>query len=220
MLKGPPKQGTRSRILEVAEAAVLAKGFASTSVEEIIAAVGITKSGFFYHFPDKRSLARALLVRYLEEDKRVLDDLFGRADDLNEDPLHGLVVGLKLFAEMMSKLPEAHPGCLAASFCYQDQLFDREVRELNAQGMLEWRKRFRTRFDLIIERYPARRDVDLDALSDMAATLVEGGLVLGRALADPSILPRQILLYRDFVRSIFAPRPRGRSVQPTDPAHR
>ena len=42
--------------------------------------------------------------------------------------------GSKLFAEMMANLPEAHPGCLAASFAYQDQLFNREIRELNADG--------------------------------------------------------------------------------------
>jgi len=39
----------------------------------------------------------------------------------------------------------------------------------------------------------------------MIATLVEGGLILGRALNDITILPRQVLLYRDFVRSVFAP---------------
>jgi hypothetical protein len=33
--------------------------------------------------------------------------------------------------------------------------------------------------------------------------LVEGGLVLGRALKDVTILPRQVLLYRDYVRIIF-----------------
>ena len=37
----------------------------------------------------------------------------------------------------------------------------------------------------------------------MISTLVEGGLILGRALHDGTILPRQILLYRDLVRSIF-----------------
>jgi hypothetical protein len=45
--------------------------------------------------------------------------------------------------------------------------------------------------------------VDLDALADMISTLVEGGLILGRALKDVTILPRQILLYRDFVRQAF-----------------
>jgi AcrR family transcriptional regulator len=205
MLQGPPRKDTRERILEVAEAAVMAKGFAATSIDELIAAVGITKSGFFYHFKDKAGLAKAMMLRYLEQDKALLDQLFNRADELNEDPLHGFLVGLKMFAEMMADLPEAHPGCLAASFAYQDTLFDQEIRKLNADGMLAWRKRFRERLDLIAKRYPPRQDVDLDALADMAASLVEGGLILGRVLKDQSILPRQLLIYRDLVRITFLP---------------
>ena len=48
---------TRNQILSFAETAVLEKGFAGTSIDELIAAVGITKSGFFYHFKDKNALA-------------------------------------------------------------------------------------------------------------------------------------------------------------------
>jgi AcrR family transcriptional regulator len=207
MLQIPAKRRgeTRERILEVAEEAVLAKGFAATSIEEIIAAVGITKSGFFYHFKEKSDLAKALLERYLERDRAVLDDLFRRSDELNDDPLHGFLVGLKLFAEMMANLPEAHPGCLAASFAYQDQLFNQEIRRLNAEGILAWRGRFRERLDLIAERYPPKSEVDFDALADMAAGLVEGGIVLGRALNDATILPKQVMLYREFVRALFLP---------------
>jgi TetR/AcrR family transcriptional regulator, transcriptional repressor for nem operon len=197
------KTDTRARILEVAEAAVLAKGFASTSIEEIIAAVGITKSGFFYHFKDKGALAKGLMLRYLDHDKQVLEGIFARGDELNDDPLHGFLVGLKLFAEMLANMTEVHPGCLVASFCYQEQLFNREIHELNARGVLVWRKRFRGRFDAIAKPYPPRQQTDFDALADMAATLVEGGLILGRVLRDVTILPRQILLYRDFVRSVF-----------------
>jgi AcrR family transcriptional regulator len=206
MLDGTARKGsdTRERLLAIAEEAVLAKGFAGTSIEELIAAAGITKSGFFYHFKDKGDLAKALLLRYLEQDRQVLDDLFKRADELNEDPLHGFLVGLKLFAEMMANMTEAHPGCLAAAFVYQDQLFNREVRELNAEGILRWRHRFRERFDLIAAKYPPREGVDLDALADMAATLIEGALILSRALRDPSIPPKQVLLYRDLVRSVFS----------------
>src|ERR1044071_9321087 len=113
------KTDTRTRILEIAESAVLAKGFASTSIEEIIAAVGITKSGFFYHFKDKGALAKALLVRYIEREDALFDELFGRADELNEDPLHGFLVGLKMLSELLADLPGGHPGCLVASYCYQ-----------------------------------------------------------------------------------------------------
>jgi hypothetical protein len=105
---------------------------------------------------------------------------------------------------MMANLPEAHPGCLAASFAYQDQLFNREIRELNARGLLAWRRRFHERFLMIAEKYPPRPEIDLEALADMATSTVEGGLIVGRALRDPTILPRQVLLYRDYVRTIFA----------------
>jgi TetR/AcrR family transcriptional repressor of nem operon len=203
MLETAPRKDTRERILEVAESAVLAKGFAGTSIEELIAAVGITKSGFFYHFKDKSELAKGLLLRYLDHDREILDGIFRRGDELHDDPLHGFLVGLKLFAEMMGNLPEAHPGCLAASFAYQDQLFNREIRQLNAEGILAWRKRFRERLDLIAAKYPPRFDVDFEALADMASTMVEGALIMGRMLNDASIPPRQVLLFRDFVRSIF-----------------
>jgi TetR/AcrR family transcriptional regulator, transcriptional repressor for nem operon len=196
---------TRDRILETAEEAVLAKGFAATSIEEIIAAVGITKSGFFYHFKEKRDLAKALLERYLAQDRAVLDELFRRGDELNDDPLHGFLVGLKLFAEMMASLPAAHPGCLAASFTYQDQLFNQDIRRLNAEGLLAWRARFRERLEIIAKRYPPKTEVDLEALADMAATLVEGGIILGRALKDATILPKQVMLYRELIRALFLP---------------
>jgi TetR/AcrR family transcriptional repressor of nem operon len=76
-----PRKGsdTRERVLDVAEAAVLEKGFAATSIEEVIAAVGITKSGFFYHFRDKNELAKALLIRYVEREDALFDELFARA---------------------------------------------------------------------------------------------------------------------------------------------
>jgi TetR/AcrR family transcriptional regulator, transcriptional repressor for nem operon len=200
-----PRKGsdTRERILEVAEAAVLEKGFAATSIEELIAAVGITKSGFFYHFKDKNELAKALLVRYVEREDALFDDLFRRADELNEDPLHGFLVGLKMMSELMADLPNGHPGCLVASFCYQDRLFDKEVRDLNTKAVLNWRKRFRERLELIAGRYPPKSPVDLDDLADMLSVIADGGIILSRVVNDKQALSRQIMLYRDFIRAVF-----------------
>lgn len=129
-LPSKKKGDVRERLLQLAEVAVLEKGFGATSIEELIAAVGITKSGFFYHFKDKTELARVLLVRYLEREHALFDDLFRRADELNEDPLHGFLVGLKMLAELLGDLPSGHPGCLIASYCYQERLF--EIRSKRA----------------------------------------------------------------------------------------
>jgi TetR/AcrR family transcriptional repressor of nem operon len=81
-----PRKGsdTRERILDVAEAAVLEKGFAATSIEELIAAVGITKSGFFYHFKDKNELAKALLVRYVEREEAIRRQVLGDGHSAGE----------------------------------------------------------------------------------------------------------------------------------------
>ncbi len=205
MLSEAPKRkgDARERILDFAEVSVLEKGFDATSIEELIAAVGITKSGFFYHFRDKTELARVLLARYIERETAMFDELFGRADELSEDPLHGFLIGLKMLAELMSDLPKGHPGCLIASYCYQDRLFDQQVRELNAQSVLLWRKRFRTRLDRIAERYPPRIAVDLDDLADMLSVVADGGIILSKLMKDSSALARQVLLYREFVRTVF-----------------
>ncbi len=194
---------TRERILNAAETAILEKGFAGTSIDELIAAVGITKSGFFYHFKDKGELAKALLIRYIEREDDLFDDLFSRADELNEDPLHGFLVGLKMMSEMMADLPGGHPGCLVASYCYQDRLFDKEVRDLNAAAILNWRRRFRERLELIAARYPPRTGIDLDDLADMLSVVADGGIILSKVVKDPGVLPRQVMLYRDFVRAVF-----------------
>lgn len=194
---------TRMRLLDAAEAAVLEKGFAGTSIDELIAAVGITKSGFFYHFRDKTELAKALLVRYVEREDELFDELFRRADELNEDPLHGFLVGLKMLAETMADLPNGHPGCLVASYCYQDRMFDKEVRDLNTAAVLRWRNRFRRRLDLIATRYPPRLNVSLDDLADMLSVVADGGIILSKVMHDPRALPRQIMLYREFVRAVF-----------------
>ena len=195
---------TRARIIDIAGAAVLQKGFAATSIDEVIAAAGITKSGFFYHFRDKNDLAKALLQRYLDEDDEVFDRLFARADALTDDPLQGFLVFLKLLAEMFADLPNGHPGCLIASYCYQDQLFSRDVRELASHGLRAWRQRFRARLEKIAARHPPKFDVDLNALADMLSAVADGGIVLSKALAQPRHLPDQIMLYRNFIRLTFA----------------
>jgi len=195
---------TRQRIMDVAQAAVLEKGFSATSIEEIIAAVGITKSGFFYHFADKGELARAMLERHVEDERVLFDDLFKRADELSEDPLHSFLIALKLFAEMFEDLPQSHPGCLTAAYCYQDRLFDKQVRDLNATSVLAWRVRFRERLERIAQKHPPSMPVDLSDVADMLSALADGGIILSKVLNEPKALPRQILLYREFVRSLFA----------------
>jgi AcrR family transcriptional regulator len=199
-------QATRERILEIAEAAVLAKGFGATSIEEIIAEAGITKSGFFYHFRDKNELARAMIVRYDAANRALLDSIFARAEQLADgEPLQTLLIGLKLFAETMADLPNGHPGCLIASITYQERLFDREVVRLMSESVLYWHDFFGKRIEAAAQRHGYVDSEEAAAIARMIYCAVDGGIIMGRALLNPKLLPEQILMVRSYIKMVFQP---------------
>ena len=37
----------------------------------------------------------------------------------------------------------------------------------------------------------------------MLSVMADGGIILSRVVSDKNALPRQVMLYRDFVRAIF-----------------
>ncbi|UPT64159.1 MAG: TetR/AcrR family transcriptional regulator [Hyphomonadaceae bacterium JAD_PAG50586_4] len=195
---------TRERLLDIAQDAVLHKGFAGTSLDEIICEAGITKSGFFYHFRDKNDLAKALLQRYLDNEWRIFDDLFRQADELSDDPLHNYLIFLKLFADLLGDIPNGHPGCLVASYVYQDYLFSQEVRRMTTEGHRIWRTRFRERLDRIAARYPPKIEIDLNDMADMLSSVADGAIILSKSLSQPDVLPRQVMQYRAYVKLVFS----------------
>ena len=198
------RAGNREHLLAIAEAHMLDKGFGATSIDEIIAASTLSRSGFFYHFKDRNELARALVERYIEQDNALLDGIFGRARELHDDPLHAFLIGLKLFSEMMADLPEGHPGCLVTTFCYAERSFDREVHALNRQAVLGWRERFVGHFAEIATRYPVPTGESYAALADMIGTTIEGGIILSRAARRPRLLAEQVLVLRSHVKLLFS----------------
>ncbi len=201
---------TRERILQIAETAVLQKGFGATSIDELIAEAEITKGGFFYHFKDKNELARALLQRYIDQDEVILGKLFGPAEDPANDPLEAFLQGLEGFAGLVADLPAGHPGCVVATYCYQERLFDKAVRDLNRAAVMGWRNRFHKILEAIARRHPPREAVELEALADMVMAVMEGGIVLSKALNDPPVLAQQVLLLRTFFKLLFADAPVGK----------
>ncbi len=204
----PRRPDTRTRILDIAQDSVLQKGFDATSIEEIVAAAEITKGGFFYHFPDKNALALALIERHIAVEDDLFDGLEARARELTDDPLQMVLISLRLLAEMLQDMPSGHPGCLVATAAYQDRLFNQDVRAANRRAILGWRARFRAALNEVADRYPPREPVDLDVLADMINTVVEGGIVMSKALGEPHHIVGQILLMRNYIKLLFQPDPR------------
>lgn len=202
----PARSGTRERILQVAHDAIIDKGFDATSVEEIAAAVGISRAGFFYHFPDKNALARALIERQIIEEAAMLQEMADRAAELSDDPLQQMLIIMRFMAERYVEIPGGYAGCILASATYQDRLFDAEVKAANRKAHLAWRDRFRGHFERIAEAYPPREPVDPGEMADMINAVIEGGMILSRGMGDPQVLVRQVLLARLMVKQAYQPK--------------
>ncbi|MEM6577428.1 MAG: TetR/AcrR family transcriptional regulator [Pseudomonadota bacterium] len=200
-LKPRSTETTRDRLMTVAELAILEKGFAATSIEEVIAEVGITKSGFFYHFQDKRALVKAILERQLIVEETWFDGLFRRAAD--DDPLQEVLNFLDLLKADMENLPEIHPGCLISATCFQERLFDHEIHDLACENLLGWRRRMHAKFRAVARIYPPKIDINLETLADMMTTVTDGAIILSKTVRQKEVLPRQIGLYRAFVQQVF-----------------
>ena len=95
------------------------------------------------------------------------------------------------------------PGCLYASFCYEQSLVDDETRTLIADAMLAWRSLTREKLDEVVGRYPPRVPVDLDALADQGLAVYEGSFVLSRALGEPELLRGQLRHFRTYLELVF-----------------
>jgi AcrR family transcriptional regulator len=194
---------TRERILELAYDSVIRKGFAATSIEELVEAAGITKSGFFYHFKDKSDLARQLIEAYTGRNVDFLDEMTRRARELSDDPLHSFLVFLKLYAEAMETQTVGHPGCMVATVTFQDQAWDQGVRRLLIGQVNDWRSRFLTWLEEIAAVYPPRGKATLEDLADAILAFTYGGMTIARALDDNSAISRQTMMFRETVRMHF-----------------
>ncbi|MCE3288488.1 MAG: transcriptional regulator, TetR family [Caulobacter sp.] len=196
---------TRERLLDLTYEAVIRKGFAATSIEELVEAAGITKSGFFYHFKDKTDLARQLVGRYRAENEVFLDAMRERARELSDDPLHSFLIFLKFYAEAMETGIETHPGCFVATLTFQDLAFDRETRQANSDNVRAWRLFFLAWLEEIAAVYPPRGKATNTELADAILALTYGGMTLAKALGDDQAISRQALMFRETVRLHFQP---------------
>jgi TetR/AcrR family transcriptional repressor of nem operon len=198
---GSKGEATRENILSISQSIMLQKGFAGTSLDEIIAASNITKGGFFYHFNSKDDLAVHLMLRYQRDDINFFNGLFDRAEELSEDPLQQMLIFLKLLSEAMAEVQKNHPGCLVATFTSANQTVNQQVRDVTAECLVIWRESFRDKFERINDKYP--KDVDLDTLADMLSSIIEGGIIVALALSNTRILVDQILQYRNYIRLLY-----------------
>jgi AcrR family transcriptional regulator len=166
---------TRRRILDAARRLFAERGWAATSVDEVVGAAGVTKGALYHHFRDKTDVLRAV---YEDQEQRSIEGLLEVGTE-HADPLDALRAGCRAF------LVE----CLDPTF--------RKIALIEAPAALgweEWREiDARYGFGLLQAGVEAAMDagrlrrMPLDHVSHLLlAALSEAALLIGRVEDPPA----------------------------------
>ena len=196
--RGNTRGNTRERILDAAEALIMQTGFAGTSIDAVIAEVGITKGAFFYHFKSKAELARSLVDRYQVADAAILERFLATSAKLSSDPVQRLLVFIALCVEFAEEMDDPTPGCLFGSFCYESGQFGDEVHAILDKAIFSWRQEVAQLVrDAAAVTAPVR-PVDPETLADLVTVVFEGAFVVARTVREPGVFAAQLTHLRNY----------------------
>ena len=196
-------EATRESMLAAAKKLVMSKGFAGTSVDDVVKAAGLTKGAFFHHFKSKADLADQLMRWYAEGDMKMFRTLMARAEAAHDDPMDQLMQFLTDFEDYLSDPENPPKGCMYALYTYEDDHFDNDVKGFVAETLQTWTAMYIRKFQEVIDLYPPVKPVKAKKLSEMFVAVIEGGLILERAYKNPGMAARQSEQFRDYLELLF-----------------
>lgn len=196
-------ESSKDRILDAAEALIMQRGFAGTSVDDILKGAELTKGAFFHHFAGKGELARELVERHAQKDMAFFTELARRAEEKSDDPLEQVFLFMEGFEDYVSRLGEQPPGCIYAVYTYESMQFEPAIRELVADTLRQWTAIYARKFHEVLDRYEPAQPVTARELAEMAVSVIEGGFVLARAYGDSRLTARQSEHFRKYLALLF-----------------
>lgn len=201
-----PRDGskTKQKILDAAYALLLENGLQGSSIERIVEHARITKGSFFYHFSDKDALLLALVERFALADRNHFFETLERVDRMSgDDPLERLLLFISLFIDQFSSLSDTYPGCLYASYLYQQGAITPKALVVIRKAILFWRTQISTLVDATRQKYPPVRNVDTESLADLFTTIIEGAFIVSKTLEEKLLIADQLKHYRSYIELLF-----------------
>lgn len=199
---------TRERILAAAEPLVLRQGYAGTSLDDILAATGLTKGAFFHHFKDKAAFARALVERCACNDTARFERCAAAGEATSDDPLEQTVCFLKAVEDFFERQASPVDGCVLAVYTYELMQFEPTIHAYVAQCFRRWSAVYEKKFEAVLARYKPAAPVGARDLAESVLSVFEGAIILSRSFNDPMLLVRQLRQFRQYFELLFAARMR------------
>jgi TetR/AcrR family transcriptional regulator, transcriptional repressor for nem operon len=177
---------TRERILDAAAELIAERGADGTSLDDVRAATGASKSQLYHYFGDKRGLVHAVTDRECERVVGLHADLLGEVRDW---------ASLRAWADAIVATMEARTfrgGCPLGTLAAALADTDATARERLASAFAAWREAITAALRRLVENGQLDPTVDLDSLTTATLAAVQGGLLLAKTERDSR--PLQIAL--------------------------
>jgi TetR/AcrR family transcriptional regulator, transcriptional repressor for nem operon len=192
---------TRDRIVFAAMRLFAQKGYASTSVADILREADVNAGSVYHFFPGKQDVLIAVLDAYRRGIQPMLLDPAWR--DVS-DPVERVFALLARYRSALEN-SECTYGCPIGSLALELHEPDPAVRELLAANFDGWVSAIERCFADAADHFPAQ--TDFRALAVFALTTMEGGVMLSRTHRTLKAFDDAVRMLRDYVTRLQALQP-------------
>lgn len=186
---------TRARIVAAADELMALKGAAATTLDEVTAGSGTSKSQFYRHFSDKSALMQAVIAlrgsRVMEREEQYLRRV---------DSLRGLDRWRRVVIQRVT-VRRGALGCELGSLSTELSDRDEDARvDLDAH-LTSWISLLAGALERMRANGTLRQEADTQALATGIMAALQGGYVLAQAARDPGPMEIALELAMDSVRA-------------------
>jgi TetR/AcrR family transcriptional repressor of nem operon len=127
-------QTTQRKIINAAERLILKRGYDGTSLNDVVAAAGVSKGAFFHYFPTKQAVSREVIEKYANEQIFIpLEKNMSRAHSPKQGLLDWLQETYNAYAQW-----KFTGGCMLGNFALELADKDENIRDQLKQIFLQW----------------------------------------------------------------------------------
>ena len=193
----PRASNTRDRLIDSARYLFWERGFAGTSMSDLLAHAEVNSGSFYHFFESKEALLRAVLEAYIHALRpMVVEPAFATTDD----PISRIFAILAGYRERILQT-ECRYGCPLGRLALEIDPENRPAHNLIAENFQGWITVIRECLDQAKDRLP--KDTDVDALSTYVLAVMEGGVMLSRSYGSVGPFDRTITQLREHFRLLL-----------------
>jgi TetR/AcrR family transcriptional repressor of nem operon len=188
---------TRDRLIDSARFLFWERGFAGTSMAELLAHAQVNSGSFYHFFDSKEALLRAVLEQYSELLRpMVVDPAFASS----RKPLERIFAILAGYRERILGTDSRY-GCPIGRLALEIDPENAPAHNLIARNFQGWIEAVR---ECLLEMKSSMpRSTDLDALATFVLVIMEGGVMLSRSYRSVEPFDRAVAQLREHFRLLL-----------------